>query len=170
MNAKILILAVIGSVLLGGVGVAELYKWVDEKGAVHFSDKPPQNPVSAGEVTTIPTPKFRHPCSNPSDSGSSEQSSLREAESLKTREEALYRTPEVELYTTSWCGYCGKARAYFRSRGISFTEYDVERDQSAARRKRSLDPRGGVPFAVVNGQPIHGYSPSGYARALELTR
>ena len=170
MNAKVLILVMVGSVLLGGVGVAELYKWVDEKGAVHFSDRPPQNPDSAGEVTTLPTPKFRHPCSSASDNDSSERSSLREAESPKTREEALYQTPKVELYTTSWCGYCGRARAFFRLRGIAFTEYDIERDQSAAQRKRNLDPRGGVPFAVVNGQPIHGYSPSAYARALEMTR
>ena len=30
---------------------------------------------------------------------------------------------KVELYTTSWCPYCKKARDFFRSRGISFTEY-----------------------------------------------
>jgi glutaredoxin len=170
MNVKILILVLVGSVLLGGVGVAELYKWVDDKGAVHFSDRPPEGAESVGEVTTIATPKFRHPCSNPSGSDIGEQSARREPAVQEADEQALYQTPEVELFTTSWCGYCGKARDYFRSRGISFTEYDIERDRNAAQRKRNLDPRGGVPFAVVNGQPIHGYAPSAYARALERTR
>jgi glutaredoxin len=76
----------------------------------------------------------------------------------------------VELYVTSWCPYCHKAIHYFRSRGIPFTAYDIEKDASAAQRKTRLDDRKGVPFAVVNGQKIHGFSPSAYERALEVRR
>ncbi len=79
-------------------------------------------------------------------------------------------SPEVELYTTSWCRYCEKAREFFRSRNIPFTEYDIEKDKSAGRRKQKLDPAGGVPFAMVNGQAIRGFSETAYARALEGTR
>jgi hypothetical protein len=53
------------------------------------------------------------------------------------------------------------------SRGIPFTAYDIEKDAWAARRKGELDTRGGVPFAVINGQKIHGFSPEAYERALE---
>lgn len=75
--------------------------------------------------------------------------------------------PGVELYTTSWCGYCKKARAFFRERGISFTEYDIEKNQYAAYRKQQLDPSPGVPFALINGHGIHGYSEAMYLQALE---
>jgi len=155
--------------LLLGAGRAEIYKWVDEDGATYFSDQPPQNMGSVGEVKSMPTRHYQAPTPSHLDDDNMDRSKGRPGEFQRDEDERAPRTPEVELYTTRWCGYCGKAREYFRARGISFTEYDIERDESAALRKRSLDPRGGVPFAVVNGQAIHGFSPSAYARALEIT-
>ena len=38
---------------------------------------------------------------------------------------------KVIMYATDWCGYCKKARRYFRKNGISFTEYDIEKDAAA---------------------------------------
>jgi len=78
-------------------------------------------------------------------------------------------TPSVELYATSWCGYCQKARLFFRKKGIKFIEYDIEKDKKAAYRKQQLDSGRGVPFAVINGQKISGYSEALYIRALRLT-
>jgi glutaredoxin len=77
------------------------------------------------------------------------------------------KSNEVILYTTSWCPYCKKAKEFFKSRNIYFTEYDIEKDRDAAERKKRLDSKSGVPFAIVNGQQIHGYSPSAYERALQ---
>jgi len=77
---------------------------------------------------------------------------------------------QVELYVTSWCPYCKQAIQFFRSRGIPFTVYDIEKDKGAAQRKNRLDSRGGVPFAVINGQAIHGFSAEAYERALERRR
>ena len=37
-----LILVVLLATLTGGVARAAIYKWVDENGSMHFSDKPPQ--------------------------------------------------------------------------------------------------------------------------------
>lgn len=76
-------------------------------------------------------------------------------------------SPTVELYTTSWCPYCDRARDFFRSRGIPFKEYDIEKDKSAAARKNRLDTRGGVPFVLINGRGLHGYSAAAYERALK---
>jgi glutaredoxin len=76
-------------------------------------------------------------------------------------------SPKVELYTTSWCPYCEKARDFFRSRGISFTEYDIEKDQNAAARKDKLDKKKGVPFVIINGRGMHGWSEAGYEQALK---
>ena len=74
---------------------------------------------------------------------------------------------QVELYVTSWCPYCKKAREFFTSRGIKYRAYDIEKDAKAAARQRKLDSRKGVPFAVINGIKIHGYSPESYASALK---
>ncbi len=77
------------------------------------------------------------------------------------------RNYEVILFGTSWCPYCRKARDFFRARGIDFIEYDIEKDREAAIRKKELDTKGGVPFAIINGRSIHGYSESAYEKALQ---
>ena len=76
-------------------------------------------------------------------------------------------SPKVELYTTSWCPYCDKARDFFRSRGIPFTEYDIEKDNAAAARKNKLDKKRGVPFVVIDGRRMHGWSEAAYEQAYE---
>lgn len=76
-------------------------------------------------------------------------------------------TPTVEIYETSWCVYCKKAKNFFRSRGIDFVTYDIEKDPQAARRMRSLTKRRAVPFVVINGQGISGYAVAEYERALQ---
>jgi len=83
-----------------------------------------------------------------------------------TRLYKICTTLQIELYSTSWCGYCKKARRFFRSRGIPFTEYDIEKDKNAARRKKELGSPKGVPFVVIDGQGIQGYAEAAYETAL----
>lgn len=75
----------------------------------------------------------------------------------------------VELYGTSWCGYCKMAKKFFNERKIPFVEYDIEKDQNAYVRFRQYNPQGGVPFVVIGKYGIPGYSEQGYSQALELT-
>lgn len=77
------------------------------------------------------------------------------------------RDNQVELYVTSWCPYCKKAIQFFKSRGVAYKVYDIEKDSKAAARKRQMDSGDGVPFAVINGTRIRGYAPEQYANALK---
>ena len=74
---------------------------------------------------------------------------------------------EVELYVTSWWPYCDKAKSYLASKGIAFKVYDIEKDAAAAKRKKQLDPGRGVPFAIINGTKLSGWSQRMYELALE---
>src|SRR5690606_31349528 len=74
----------------------------------------------------------------------------------------------VEILTTPRCGHCKKAIAYLQLHNISYQEYDVSRNASAALRQQMLGGSGGVPFAVVNGEKIRGWNQQAYARALGL--
>lgn len=66
---------------------------------------------------------------------------------------------EVEIYITSWCGYCKKAMSYLKEKKIPFKKYDIEKSPSAERRKQKLDPNySGVPLTVINGKLIKGFS------------
>jgi glutaredoxin-like YruB-family protein len=141
-----------------------IYKWVDEKGVVHYSDGAPAGGKASGAVESLPAVAGE---SSPPTAPQTDQGASAGAEPAGV--DAPRKTPVVEIYTTSWCHYCKDAKRYFRSRGIAFTEYDVEKDQAAAQRLRRYNPRGGVPLTVINGQPIVGYAPAAFARALEAT-
>jgi len=143
---------------LQSFAVADFYKWEDEEGNIHITDYPPPvknaKNIEVQKKEDIPKDIFIRP-------GLEEKGSDSDKQKTDVR-----RDHEVILYTTSWCPYCTKARNYFTSRNIPFTEYDVERDREAALRKKELDPKEGVPFAIINGNSIHGYSESAYERAL----
>ncbi len=74
----------------------------------------------------------------------------------------------VNIYVTSWCPYCKKAIDYLESNGIKYNKYDIEKDLSAATRKKKLAPNySGIPLAVINGKILKGFSKSRYSAALK---
>ncbi|HLK85994.1 MAG TPA: glutaredoxin 3 [Candidatus Binataceae bacterium] len=72
---------------------------------------------------------------------------------------------KVEVYTTSYCPYCTRAKSLLKSKGIEFEEIDVTNDPAA--RARMIELSGGrrtVPEIFINGRIIGGYDE---LRALE---
>lgn len=65
---------------------------------------------------------------------------------------------KVILYSTSWCGYCKKARELLEENHIAYYEYDIEKSAEGAEQHKSLGGRG-IPVLLVNGTMIKGYSP-----------
>jgi glutaredoxin len=65
--------------------------------------------------------------------------------------------PEVIFYSASWCGICKRARNYFNSRQIPFTEYDVEKTRKGMDNFRLYRARG-VPLIFVDGKRMDGFS------------
>lgn len=151
---------------------AAFYKWVSENGTISFSDTPPPKGTSSkGKAATVTESKYRKPevKSQPlAETGSSK--AINEERTLANDVEAAKSAdfPSVELYVTSWCGYCKKAKAFLTSRGVPFREYDIERDPDAAQRKARLNGRGGVPVAVIGGKTLVGFSAEAYQKALGL--
>ena len=149
--------------LFGTISATDVYKWIDENGAIHFQASPPQNTEQPVTIKRLPTYEDNYQNSKRIESGENRGNvdSNDQATTMETPSE-----PEVELYVTSWCPYCKKASDFFRSRGIPFTEYDIGKDKRAARRHKSLTKESGVPFAIINGKAIHGYKKTAYERAL----
>lgn len=140
---------------------ADIYRWVDSSGVVHFADALPPSGVDANIV--------RLPADSAGlDGGPGVAATV--APSGKMAQAQTQKAHRVQLYVTSWCPWCKKAIEFFRSRGIRVTVYDVEQDSEAARRKDQLDSRGGVPFAMIDGKPVHGYSEAAYLKALGLEK
>ena len=147
---------------------AKIYTWVDQDGVTHIGDVPPD---SDQNVETLETPDY--PAPNPD---SAEPQIEPRPTPIKIPQENVYNkrngkenhTNEVEIYTTSWCPYCKQAIAFLRSNRINFRQYDIEKDRKAAARMRELGGTGGVPFAIINGKKIGGFSSKAYKQALGL--
>jgi glutaredoxin 3 len=64
---------------------------------------------------------------------------------------------KVEIYSTQWCGYCARARRLLDTKGVSFTDIDVEAD--SAKRDEMIARSGGrrtVPQIFIDGEHIGG--------------
>ena len=65
---------------------------------------------------------------------------------------------KVEVYTTTFCPFCVRAKSLLKSKGIPFEEIDVTDD--AERRHKMVELSGGrrtVPEIFINGKIIGGY-------------
>lgn len=127
--------------------IAEIYKWTDAEGNIHFSDKqsaktnaePVQLKSSINSYNGSSVPKFEYtPGSN---------------KKIHTKGNKLpkLRPRAVIMYSTVWCGFCKKAKAYFRKKGIGFTERDIEKSSQAKKEYQALGG-GGVPLILVGNK------------------
>lgn len=123
---------------------AGLYKWIDDNGNVHYGDNPPEKAdlrQITGTITSFETVEVENFKFDSSLVTSSSQS----------------RTKPVVMYSTSWCGYCRKARNHFNSKNIPFKEYDIEKSEKAAREYKKLNGRG-VPVILIGKKRMNGFS------------
>ncbi len=133
-----------------GAARGEVYKWVDDQGRIHFSDEKPvreQAETVDIEVTSYSFPTVK---ANPLSKRSSDGSSTGER-------------PTVIMYSTTWCGFCKKARRYFRANDIPFREYDVEKSSKGKRDYEKLGGRG-VPIILVGDKRLNGFSVERFRR------
>lgn len=65
---------------------------------------------------------------------------------------------KVEIYTTTYCGYCTAAKNLLKKQGLDFTEIDVSTDE--AKRSWLLEQTGQrtVPQIFFGDTPMGGYS------------
>src|SRR6185436_9215132 len=136
-------------VTYAATAAAQLYRWTDEKGKVHFSDTPP--PPGARNV--------QKKAGGPAAASAGENLPF-----------ALQR-PMKEFPVTLWsapsCESCAPARQLLNARGVPFKEVSVRTDEQIAELNKAI---GGnvVPALVVGPTVIKGFEEGGYHRALDI--
>ncbi len=71
---------------------------------------------------------------------------------------AMSGSHEVVVYTTSWCGWCKKTRAWLDENGVDYENRDVEASAEWAEEMHDLTGSGGVPVIVIDGEVIKGFN------------
>jgi glutaredoxin len=115
---------------------AQMYKWTDAKGVVHFSDQPPP-----GNVRKVEQKSF--------DGGGAK------VELPYALAEAARNSPVV-LYTTTACDACDQGRALLLQRGIPFAEKTVQSNEDQQRLK-DAGSDGQLPLLLVGGSKRIGF-------------
>ncbi len=147
MNAirftQILLIFTVG--MYGSSLYAEIYQWKDQHGQIHFGDNKPQHQKAEKlnlKINTYSTVSY---------------------DSLTPQQKTSTSSSQVELYSTDWCKYCDKAKAYFNKNNIAYTEYNIEKNDEARRRYQKLGAKG-VPVIIIGNRRMNGFSVSGFNR------
>lgn len=133
--------------VVAGASFAEFYTWEDEHGVAYITDFPPPAHLKGQNIQ-------RHSDGDPADN--SEQYTAQKG-----------KTPIIELYTKNDCPDCEKAKEFLRTKGLAFTEYNMDEDKTAALRRKDIDDSDDAPFAIINRIQVYGFTEAIYSRALK---
>ncbi|MBS4095439.1 MAG: glutaredoxin family protein [Sulfuricella sp.] len=126
---------------LAGSGI---YKVVGPDGRISFTDKPPDaasgQKAEALKITTW----------------SGAPATGNNGESVK----------RVTLISAQWCGQCTKAKAYMKSKGIVFDEWDIDVSDFARGKMKALKAKG-VPVILYQSRHMVGFSPESFEKLLK---
>jgi glutaredoxin len=128
---------------------AQMYKWTDAQGTVHYTDTPPPPSQKASQIKA------------PSAGGSAQTPLPYElARAVKASPVTLYTT------TQTVCAGCDQGRALLRARGIPFTEKTVNTDEDKEQ-LRQLSGKLELPLLMVGSRKIAGFQDAAWQDALK---
>lgn len=147
MNRTSLVL--LSLLLAGGVApAAELYRWVDENGKVHYSDTPPPPQARKAERKRLGD--------RPAD-----------ANLPYAVQQAMKNFP-LTLYTAKECGdACKQATAHLVRRGAPYTERDARDPDTAQALEKLTGGKLEVPVLTVGRSTLRGYEEGAWNTALD---
>ena len=127
---------------------AQVYKWTDAQGTVHYTDTPP--PARSASQIRTPAPGA---------------ASVRTPLPYELARAA--KASPVTLYTTtrSACAGCDQGRALLRARGVPYTEKTVDSDEDKEQ-LRQLAGKLELPLLVVGSRQIAGFQDAAWQDAL----
>ena len=143
----------IGAALLAATvaTAAELYRWVDPQGVVHYGDYPKEEGAERVNINV-----------QPGDAGASGVS----ADIPYEARIAAQHFPLV-LYVFDPCDdLCQQSRAYLKKRKVPYTEHVIKTQQEFddLKSKMGVD---GLPVLTVGGKPLNGFRAAAWDAELD---
>lgn len=135
--------------LLGATAQAEMYRWVDKNGKVHYGDQLP--PPS--ETKKVEEKKFG--------------GNLIPGGNLPYATQQAAKNFPVTLYTGDCGEFCDKAKAYLSKRGIPYSERLPGKNPADAELFKKITKDSFIPFLQVGSTTLRGYDESAWTAALD---
>lgn len=63
----------------------------------------------------------------------------------------------ITVYSAPWCAFCHAAKQYLDSKGIKYTDKDVDQDPAFARESVEKSGQTGIPVIDIDGTIIVGF-------------
>lgn len=140
------LIMMLAALLCAASAGAQVYKWKDAKGVIHFSDEPPPPSTQQAEVKNY---------------GSSAAGPV-----LPYALAQAARTNPVTIYTASGCSPCDRARSFLQQRGIPYSEKTVSTADDQQKLKEAGDDVQ-VPLLLVGARKLSGFEPVEWGAALD---
>lgn len=140
------IVALAAGIALAFSAAAQVYKWTDPSGKVHYGDSPPADTKT--EQIKVEVRSHEGPVEV------KDWSAILRKRSYTPVAEAQ----SITMYSTSWCVHCKRARSYFKENGIRYNDVDVEASEANKKEFKELGG-GGVPLILVGDKAMRGFSP-----------
>lgn len=134
--------------LFGATAQAEMYRWVDKDGKVHYTDQPPP----PNEAKKVEEKKF---------GGNLIQGDLPYA-----TQQAVKNFP-VTLYTGDCGEACTQAKAYLAKRGIPYSERLPGKNPADAELFKKITKESFIPLLQIGSTQLKGFDESAWAVALD---
>jgi glutaredoxin 3 len=64
----------------------------------------------------------------------------------------------IRMYSTTWCGYCIRAKALLERRGLEYEEIVMDDDPAFREKMLEMTGRWTVPQIFIDDVPIGGYT------------
>ena len=141
----------VAAMLVAATAGAQMYRWVDKDGKVHYTDTPPPDAAkSAQKRTTAPAPTSAGPAAP------------------YAVQQAAKNFPVV-VYTSSSCGQpCADGKALLAARGVPYREIAVGEESGMSKEEmKKATGSDGVPVMMVGRSATRGFEPEMWHNALD---
>jgi glutaredoxin len=123
---------------------AQVYKWTDPSGKVHYGDRPPDEAKT--EKLKLDIQSYDGP-----------PQVTNWADIINRKIPPGAGSRDITMYSTTWCVHCKRARIYFAANAIRYRDIDVESSEANRKEWKDLGGRG-VPLIFVGEKMMRGFS------------
>lgn len=127
----------------------QMYRWVDEKGRVTYSDQPPPPKVVKFQEKQL-------------------KANLVEGEGLSYETQKAQKNFPVTLFVQPDCSACSSGRDYLAKRGIPFSEVSVKTPEDLNNYQQYFGKELQIPALLVGSQKTKGFEAGAWGQMLDL--